>query len=203
MIAAGHRLYREQGALPTVADIALAAGVAKGSVYLSFGTKEEIFVALLEDSFAQLLAGLMPVLDTLPAAAQDAAHTFAAAYVQQIGDLPDLVPLAAMTNAVLERNLPIDAMIRFKLGLAHGLADGGARVERRLAVLSPGGGADLLLLTWALTVGLWQALDYPPAIRAHLAGPDLRILERDFSVELAAAVRQFWRGALLPGPDAD
>ncbi|HRH91851.1 MAG TPA: helix-turn-helix domain-containing protein, partial [Agitococcus sp.] len=45
-INAAHHLFREQKILPSVADIAKSAGLAKGTVYLYFKTKEEIFIAL-------------------------------------------------------------------------------------------------------------------------------------------------------------
>jgi AcrR family transcriptional regulator len=204
LLAAAHQLYRSQHALPTVAEIAQAAGVAKGSVYLSFRTKEAIFIALLEDNFAQLLARMLPLLQQLPTAPDAAAHAFASAYAEQLGDLPDLLPLAAMTNAVLERNLPLQAMVDFKIRLTQGLTLAGTQLEQHLGGLLPaGGGADLLRRTWALTLGLWQSLDCPPAIKPQLvASLDARgmphVLERDFTTELSTTVRQLWRGALLP-----
>ena len=52
---AAQRLYRDSGMLPTVLDIARAAGMAKGAVYLWFRTKDEIFVALLDANFEMLI----------------------------------------------------------------------------------------------------------------------------------------------------
>lgn len=202
LLAAAHHLYRERKALPTVAEIAQAAGVAKGTVYLSFGTKEEIFIALLEDSYAQLLQGALPVLQDLPPDPIDAAHLFATFYADALGALPDLLPLAAMTNSVLEKNLPLQAMLDFKLLVHQAMDQVGAAIEQRLPCLRPGGGSDLLMRTWALTLGLWQARDCPEPIVAHLAEhpehPLARhLLGQDFADELAATVRQFWVGALL------
>ncbi len=204
LLAAAHRLYRDKRALPTVAEIALTAGVAKGSVYLSFGTKEEIFVALLEDSFGQLLAGMLPLMEHLAGKADAVAQAFAEAYADQLAALPDLLPLAAMTNAVLEKNLPLEAMLNFKIGLTRGLDSAGKLLEQRLPrLLAPGAGADLLRRTWALTLGLWQALDCPEAMRPHLiesldACKLPHVLDHDFQAELTITVRQLWRGALLP-----
>ena len=63
LLDAALRLYREQGTLPTVSNIAKAAGIAKGAVYLWFRSKEEIFVALLEAAFLELIARLLPIIE--------------------------------------------------------------------------------------------------------------------------------------------
>lgn len=196
LIAAAHQLYRERGMLPPVADIAKAAGLAKGTVYLYFSTKEEIFIALLEDDFIQLLGGLTPLLESLAGDPGMAARDFATTYSQSITALPDLLPLAAVSSSILERNLPMAAMLHFKTLLARELERNGLILEARFRQLNPGDGATLLLRTYALTLGLWQSLDYPSGFIPELERPALQTLKRDFPAELAAAVIQLWRGAL-------
>lgn len=202
VLAAAHRLYRERQELPTVAEIAEAAGVAKGTVYLSFRTKEEIFVALLEDGFSQLLAAVLPILRSLPASAPKAAAALARLYPRQLAAVPDLLPLSAMANAVLEKNLPLAAMLEFKRAVHESMDQAGALLEERLDFLPAGAGADLLMRTWALTLGLWQSLDCPEPIREHLERDPkhplvAHLLGHDFTAELTAMIRQFWTGALL------
>ncbi|WP_297924663.1 TetR/AcrR family transcriptional regulator [uncultured Agitococcus sp.] len=75
-INAAHQLFREQKILPSVADIAKSAGLAKGTVYLYFKTKEEIFIALLEDDFAKLLQKLSIIIQQLPLNGVKAAEFF-------------------------------------------------------------------------------------------------------------------------------
>jgi AcrR family transcriptional regulator len=194
VLAAAHRLYRERGALPPVADIASAAGLAKGTVYLYFRTKEEIFVALLEDGFARMFAALEPLLDSLPRGGPAVAAAFAGGFGRLIAASGDLLPLAALANAILEQNLPVEPMRRFKLALANGLAASGARLETQTGLTPPGSGETLLLRTYALTLGLWQALSYPAALRSLLQEPGLRGLDHDFGAELEGAVAALWRG---------
>lgn len=195
LLDAAHQLYRERNALPPVADIASAAGLAKGTVYLYFRTKEEIFVALLEDSFARLFQALAPLLTTLDMEQPGAPARFARAYTQLVRDSGDLLQLAALGNTVLEKNLPLEAMQRFKLNLAQGMTQAGALLEHGARARAPGWGATLLLQTYALTLGLWQALDFPDALRALLQQPALRVLERDFHAELEAAIERLWSAA--------
>ncbi len=123
---------------------------------------------------------------------------FATHYIAALGELPDLLPLAAMTSSVLEKNLPLAAMLQFKQGLAAALEAAGAALDAAPLGLAPGAGADLLLHTWGLTIGLWQALDYPDEVRACIGAPATRILDRDFGRELQTALGALWRGSLLP-----
>lgn len=206
LLDAAHELYQRKQALPTVAEIAQAAGVAKGTVYLSFGTKEEIFIALLEDSFSQLLVAMLPLLQQLPSQPEAVAQTFATHYVACLRTLPDLLPMAALTNSVLEKNLPLDAMLEFKTRLMGGLDLAGAQLDAHLPGLLPArSGSDLLRRTWALTQGLWQMNDCPQAMKPHLiealnARGVAHAYDRDFFAELQASLTQLWRGALLAGP---
>jgi AcrR family transcriptional regulator len=195
LLEAAHRLYRERGALPPVADIAQAAGLAKGTVYLYFRTKEEIFVALLEDGFARLFAALEPVLDSLPRGGAAVADAFASHFRALVAGSGDLLPLAALANAVLEQNLPVEPMRRFKTALAQGIAAAGTRLEAQTGLAPAGSGETLLLHTYALALGLWQALSYPAALKALLREPELRGLDRDFAAELEGAVAALWRGS--------
>jgi len=98
------------------------------------------------------------------------------------------------SNGVLEQNLPVAVMRRFKTMLAGGLQAAGKQIEARFERL--GHGTTLLLQTYALTLELWQALDYPAALREPLKEPALRPLDRRFSGELETAVRTLWLGSL-------
>ena len=209
LLDTARRLYRERGALPLVADIAASAGLAKGTVYLYFKTKEEIFVALLEDYFDGLYAAMDSLLPALPVAGAAAARQFAAAYCALLRHDSGLLPLAVMGNTVLEKNLPLQAMLQFKTRLAQGLTRAGALLDARVAPPGEQRGAALLLQTYGLTIGLWQALDYPAALSDIIAQHGaLAILKRDFYQELEQAVERLWRAALLesaapPGKVAD
>lgn len=196
LLDAAHRLFGERNALPPVADIASAAGLAKGTVYLYFRTKEEIFVALLEDSFDQLFAALGPLLARLPLERGEGARAFAVAYGALVRGSGDLLKLAALANTVLEKNLPLEPLQRFKRNLADGISAAGAVLDRRIGSHPPGWGATLLLQTYGLTLGLWQALEFPPALRAVVRQLALDVLDRDFHAELEVAVERLWSAAL-------
>lgn len=198
LIAAARERFGQTRELPSVASIAEAAGVAKGTVYLSFQSKEEIFIALLEDRFASLIGAVAPAIGLLPADPRTAAERFSSLYADAVAATPELLPLAGMTNAVLEKNLPLQAMLAFKKGLVAGLDTAASALSHSELRLDRAQGVDLLLRTWSMTLGLWQALDFPHELRAHLKRAPLKVFDRDFPTELKKAVCSVWMGSLLP-----
>jgi AcrR family transcriptional regulator len=65
ILRAAERVFSERGfASATVAEIALAAGVAKGTVYLYFRSKEAIFQAAYEHNLRELRAATRTAMDS-------------------------------------------------------------------------------------------------------------------------------------------
>lgn len=189
-------LFAETLELPSVEQIAVGAGVAKGSLYGVFSTKEHLYTELLAQEFAVFFARLARVVAAMPAVADEVPRRFAVGFARAVGHHGLLLPLAALTNAVFEKNLPTEAYVAFKQALsAHVIAL--ARLTReRVPALSQRDAERLLLATWSLTVGLWQALDYPVAVRALLEREKLNLVRWQFRTELPHAVEQLWRGAM-------
>ena len=52
--------------------------------------------------------------------------------------------------------------------------------------------------SYALTVGLWQALDNPEHDRESSDEPASVLAKLDFQTELPAALAQYWLGSKLP-----
>lgn len=196
LLAAARTLFHRSSELPAVADIAHATGLAKGTVYLYFRTKEELFVALLDDDFARLMQVLGDTIARLPADPALAASAFAQGFADTLSTLPDLLPLAALAHGVLERNLPVAAMRDFKSGLAARLSAAGLALSQRVPGLSPSAGNTLLLHSWAMALGLTQSLRIPAALEQALQGPAFAVLRRDPDAELRHALAALWRGHL-------
>jgi len=180
--------------LPTVAAIAERCQLAKGTVYLYFKSKEEIFIALLEEEFEQLFQRIGHSLATTEQGPQ-LIPAFATTYRDYLAEHPEFLRLAAMANSVLEPSVAPEIVLAFKRKLAAGLAEAGTQLELA-ANLPVGHGAPLLMRTYALTVGLWQACDVPAALKSMLSTPELQLLRPDFLLELPLAIKQLWRGAI-------
>lgn len=181
--------------LPSAAQIASAAGLAKGTVYLYFRTKEEIFVALLANEMMGLLDEVVSAFSGNDLSANERLALFMDRYLGYLDHHPEMLRLDAMAYSVLEQNLGDEQLRSFKLALTHGITHAGATLDAALGLAS-GRGVSLLMRTYALTRGLWQSLDYPDNLRTLLAEPIFAPIRPDFRTELQAALGEYWRGAL-------
>jgi len=195
LAAAGTLFTSGDGSLPSAAQIASEAGLAKGTVYLYFQTKEEIFLALL-------LEGLLTLLNEIEFAFQNASGTrdakaaaFLTTYVSYVDRCPELLRLDALCHGVLEKNLDPAKLREFRLAFVTRLAQTGIVVEHALR-LSGGHGATLLMRTFALTRGLWQSFQSHEEQTASKTDPTLAPLCTNFHKELTEALIEYWRGAL-------
>jgi AcrR family transcriptional regulator len=184
----------EDGELEAVAmdDVATRAKVAKGTLYLYFRTKEELFLGLLERTFEAWFDELDQRLGA------DEGWVPASALTDIVTD--SVVPrrlfrrLLARLGPVLEYNLQDDRALRFKWRIAGRLAMTGALLERRTIWLRPGDGPRLLLRLQALTAGLQALTDPAPPVRRILQAPGLDLMRMEFATEFRATA-----GALLAG----
>ena len=165
----------------TVDAIAHAAGLAKGTVFLYFHTKEEIFLELTGQQAAAWFDTVDARLAQLPAPAQPAAVVGVLADALQ--ERVDFTRLLAILSTVLERNANYDAALRFKQLLLLRLAQTGALLERALPFLSPGEGAHLLLQLEALVIGLRHLADAAPIVRQIMILDEMRAFAVDFDRE--------------------
>lgn len=187
-------LFLQQQRLPAVADIAADTGLAKGTVYRYFQSKGQIFLALLSDDFSSLFNQLETVIAALPQPLNVAAEPFAKHYLRLLQQSDSLLPLLALLNAVLEQNLPQPQLLAFKQQLAQALDGLGAQLARRFSELTPASASQLLLHSYALTLGLYQSTRLPVSVQQLLRQQGLSQLERDFSAELPQALIALWRG---------
>ncbi|MFZ6798433.1 TetR family transcriptional regulator [Undibacterium sp. Di24W] len=188
--------------LPAVANIANQAGLAKGTVYLYFSTKEEIFLALLAEEFAGLLGAIHGFLNastnhkrTSKVQRQEVASGLITEIATYLKTHPEFLRLDAMSYSVLEQNLSDEFLYAFKVELTRSLVDTGKQLDKILS-LEDGRGASLLLRTYALMRGLWQSLDYPEHLQKLLSNPIFAPIRPEFHQELTISLNEYWRGAL-------
>lgn len=166
----------------TMAALAKQAGLAKGTLYLYFRTKEELFLTLLENGFD----AWFDVLDTRLDAGgsewtpEDAAEVI----VRSIRGRETLARLLSILPTIVEHNVDYDAALRFKRQVLRRADTTGQRLEARLPFLRPGQGARLLVHLHALVIGVWQLAQPSPVIRRVMETPELAPARVDFEEDL-------------------
>lgn len=176
--------------LPSVQSIASRAGLAKGTVYLYYRSKEEIFLSLLSDLYGAILDDIHEAVDS--------DHPLAQSVSQVIVDFaerhPEFMPLASMNSAVLEHHASVDSVMEFKAMLYQRIVRLSERLSQRPIGLSSAELARLLVNTQALMLGLWQMHQMPHCVRVSMAASELAILTPDFAETLTHGIQTLWAG---------
>lgn len=193
ILDAAERLFlKHPGRMASVAEVAAAAGLAKGTVYLYFPSKEEMLLALHERHVAHFFAELMKKL--LERGPLDFDDIFPVT-LKHLIRLPGYLELTSRCFGLMDREIPKDTALAFKARIAQTLQGAGVHLERHFGM--PGGaGVTLLLHSYGLIVGLWQLLHPNERLGRAMKRPELRSLDRDYEGEIENALRALWRGWL-------
>jgi AcrR family transcriptional regulator len=191
LLSAAARLFLEKDYKDILmVEIARAAGLAKGTLYLYFSTKEALFLELVNE---QLSAWVFQLSDTIKRDKPDS-ERIAAAFASTLSERPVLIRLLALLHVVLERNVDAGRMHTFKHQLLELMAPSALVVENMLG-LPPGGGVRLLLWMHAFIVGLSQMTSPSPVLDKLLREDEaLRVFRLDFRAELEAALTALFKG---------
>lgn len=151
--AAARLLLRSPDRIANMADVADEAGLAKGTVYLYFPSKEELLLAVHERNIDGFFRALVARLsDDAPVAVTD----ILALTHEHMVEPPLFLPLAARCFGMMGQGVPAEAAIAFKQRMAERLIAAGAGLERHFPELTAGQGLALLRHSYALIIGLWQ-----------------------------------------------
>lgn len=177
----------------TVDAVARAAGVAKGTVFLSFASKEDLVLHAVGLRFDAWLERLVPLDPTQPPAAM------ARAIVDGLKADPLLLPLLALVGPVLEQGCSPEAVIRFKEALAVQLEVLGRQWGSRYPAISAETWSPLFLRVYALIVGAWAVGETSAVARQALVQrPDLQGLLTTFDDLLVPMLEAQLRSILVP-----
>lgn len=194
ILAAARALFlRDPEKLPSAAAIAMEAGLAKGTVYLYFATKEEIFMDLLHVERVAMMGRIREAFAPDSRSTDEKIAAFIDDYVAHVAARPDISKLESLGYSVLERNIEPDRLRAYKRELGTALVGAGAVVEAALG-LPEGEGARVLVHSYALTQGLWQALDIPPDCLEMMGDTAVAFTRLDFAEELAVSLQRYWKG---------
>jgi AcrR family transcriptional regulator len=168
-----------------MSDVAERSGLAKGTVFLYFPTKEALFLDLVEEDMGDWIGELVEAFE---AGGRWSAARVARIFAETLSARPAFTRLLPLIDNVLETNVSVKRIVDFKLTLLRRMAQVALLLEKRLDWLKPGEGAPLLLRIYALLVGLRQISDPCAAAEAAMEDPRLAPLQIDFDGELEAGL---------------
>jgi AcrR family transcriptional regulator len=192
IVAAAHALlHRNPSATFSVDALARRAGLAKGTLYLYFGSREEVLLAVhLQQSHE-----IFDVIERALAVSGADARSVLAAGTVYLRAHPEFYPLAGNCRSMLDTNVSENAALAFKVAIANRLAPIGERIEALYPGLAPGEGAALVVNSYAFIIGLWQQADTPVVLRDAMKRPEMAIFRIDFEKQLTAALLDLWQSA--------
>jgi AcrR family transcriptional regulator len=195
ILDAAERLFRERpDGLASMDELAEQAGVAKGTLYLYFPSKEEVLIALHERN----MGGFFTKLEAaLASGRRFGLEDLLGLGRRELVEQPARLALASHVVGLTERHVPPETALRFKMALGEKLLSAGAALDQVFA-LPEGEGVRLLNASYAIMLGMWQLKGCMGAERykALLEPKIARAFVNEYPAETDAAIRTLWQGAI-------
>jgi AcrR family transcriptional regulator len=167
-----------------MSQVAEAAGLAKGTLYLYFQTKEALFLSVFERQMSDWFAAIESAFDRAGTRDHEAA---AAILADSLIARPHLTRLLALSTVLLEHNISTERAYAHKIWLFGEVARVGAWLETRLG-LPAGAGVTLLLRLSIFAIGL-EGLAHPSPVSAAVYAQVPQLAKLDYRAELVALLR--------------
>lgn len=186
ILDAADRLFIERQGMANVADVAEAAGLAKGTVYLYFQSKEEIYLALHLRYAEGFFAALIERLDGQQTFQFDDMQALADAHI--LGATSYLL-LSACCIGFASGSVRAEAAAHFQGRMSEWLGAAGVGLERRFPRLQRGEGVRLLKHSYAFMLGLYSLMRGEEGAEPHCpAMPGIGC----FRDEAAIGLARYW-----------
>lgn len=168
----------------SMADVAATAGVAKGTVFLYFATKEELFLGLTQREVAEWGKTLEVLLSPYRAGADKISiEPFAKSVSASVAANEPVVKLLSIMGTILEQHVDHQTAYTFKSFMKNHVVESGRLIEESVQGVSRGLGTKLYMYAFTLLVGL-----YPQAKPAAVMSEVLQTGDLDvFKIDLEGA----------------
>lgn len=175
--------------IPSVAEVAGEAGLAKGTVYLYFKSKEDLLLAAHERHAQAFFTAL--IARTSKRKRMNFDDVMQLMLGHTIG-VPAFLPLATLVAGLMHKGVSPESAQAFEQRMADRLGAAGELLCAHFPLPDGISGVRLLMRSYALILGLWQLVGN---CRPDCANDEVSdMLRPDYGSELEAALRALWQG---------
>lgn len=193
------KLYEEENYhLPSAEKIAKACGFAKGTLYTYFTTKEEIFLAILnqffDNWFSTVKEGVPKYIDNSDGSVD--VDVMIDMILTPIIDNHAFFSLASRIELVLEDNVSVERAKDYKLNVMRGVRIISQQLKNYDSFFATERGLRVIVETYALIIGFWHQAKVPGVLKQLMKDKEIEILFIDFKKDLKVAIKNYWKGCL-------
>jgi AcrR family transcriptional regulator len=196
ILSSAEKLFMEQEHFNSisVSSIADNLGFGKGTIYLYFRTKEEIYLALLEREFNTWLNNIITGLKTnFGKISSEKTIDILTGYISTHSYF---MRLATISASILEKNISNEKILSYKAGLAEKILEAGSAIDEKVSGIEPGKGSLMLMRSYGIITGLWSLLEPPKSVKSILEENNLLVFKLDFLKEAKETLLIFWKGSI-------
>jgi AcrR family transcriptional regulator len=164
--------------VPSVEELAKQAGLAKGTVYLYFPSKEELLLAVHTDNSRLFFSALIQLVAS-----------------QAKMGIEDFRPIVR-EHMVDNTDLPVEVVTQFKSLVSQALNTAAVDLVRHFPMLTHDEAVRLFQHTYGTVVGMWQIFHPVPRLAGAMHTEQLVCFSRDFEVEMTEAIYSLWYGRI-------
>ncbi len=177
--------------IPGVAEVAMAAKVAKGTIYLYFKSKEDLLLAAHERNTMIFFAALIKRASQPEAMTLDDMMRLTQ---RHIVDVPTFLPLATLVAGLMHKGITPESAQVFEQHMSERLSTAGALLCQQFKLPDAAHGVRLLMQSYALILGLWQLVggERPMCTNEEIGA----MLHPNYTLGLDDALRSLWYGMI-------
>ncbi len=139
--------------IPSVAEVAGEAGLAKGTIYLYFKSKEDLLLAAHERHAEIFFSALIARASETERMSLDDMMRLTREYIVGV---PAFLPLATLVAGLMHKGVTPESAQAFDQRMAKRLGTAGELLCAHFPLQDGIGGVRLLMRSYALILGLWQ-----------------------------------------------
>ena len=194
ILTAGWTLFREQAFTDiSMSGVAAQANVAKGTLYLYFKTKEELFLAILTEKYSDFFGALNAHLPQFPPTTDE--FEYGRQLARFLVQHPHMLRLMGIAPLMLEHNSDDDAIRAYKEVTLLNLGQTGGIFEAVTDFFPAGSGPQFVLDVYTVILGVHQITNIPQNVAELIEQePHLNLFNIDQEEYLAHMIGTHLRG---------